>query len=814
MKEQLSLYKCRWLNTFLLLVLIPFFGYSQKTVTVIDKNQTPLIGVFVLYAGNQTVTGYQGKFTVTDSINQTDIIELQYLGFEDLKLNWQEIVNRNYKIEMKADDNLLDEIVIIGRNGLRKEELPFEISRISSQEIIASNIQTTADALQMNGETYIQKSQMGGGSPVVRGFEANKLLLVVDGVRMNNAIYRNGHLQNAITIDADILDQIEVIYGPGSLMYGSEALGGVVHFETQSPKLVFDGLPYHSMTAATRYNTSNDEKSVHLQHQYSGRKFGVMTALSFSDFDDLRSGRNQYEAYPQFGLRSTIAERINGEDTILSNPDPFIQKGTAYHQSDFFQKWVFGLSKKLKLELNLQHSRSGNIPRYDNLIEERNDSLRYTEWYYGPQIRTLISPRISYLQSTPLFDKMLVILSYQEIHEDRVSRIFNNPLREFQNEKVDVFGVTLDLKKRLHKNHHLDYGLDFHHNEVLSEAQAANIETGELADILTRYPSGGSSMDNGGLYVNYRMQNDNNTIVWNNGLRWSYQNVSFSYNQSDPFVWPDYFYSGIKSSSSALVGITGLNINTKPWLFKLSTGTAFRSPNVDDLAKIRVNNEEITVPNPDLRSEKVWNNEISINYRTSEFSFGITGFYTRLADAIVRSEFSLPDGSDYYFIGQDSFLVTANVNASSGIIKGLSANMHWTITPQVSLQNAFSILNGTAKDEEGTETPLGHIPPAYGSGYLAYDKGRYSGKFRYRYNAWKNIEDFGGSVDNPELATKDGSPAWIIFNLESQYQINARWTMTLGLNNILDQHYRPFASGLSGPGRHISVGLRYHADKI
>ncbi|NJN34367.1 MAG: TonB-dependent receptor plug domain-containing protein [Saprospiraceae bacterium] len=71
----------------------------------------------------------------------------------------------------------------------------------------------------------------------MRGFEASRVLLVVDGVRMNNLIYRSGHLQNAITVDQNMLDRVEVLFGTASTVYGSDALGGVVHFFTKKPLL-------------------------------------------------------------------------------------------------------------------------------------------------------------------------------------------------------------------------------------------------------------------------------------------------------------------------------------------------------------------------------------------------------------------------------------------------------------------------------------------------------------------------------------------------------------------------------------------------
>jgi len=78
-----------------------------------------------------------------------------------------------------------------------------------------------------------------------------------------------------------------------------------------------------------------------------------------------------------------------------------------------------------------------------------------------------------------------------------------------------------------------------------------------------------------------------------------------------------------------------------------------------------------------------------------------------------------------------------------------------------------------------------------------------------RYNGWKNIEDYGGSVDNPELATADGSPSFAVLSTGLDWQINESWSLTAGINNILDTHYRAFSSGVSGAGRHIHAALSY-----
>ena len=129
-----------------------------------------------------------------------------------------------------SEINLNEITVSATKFAEHKKYIPQQVLTISAKKMAFFNQQTTAELLTHTGNVLVQKSQLGGGSPVIRGFEANKVLLVVDGVRMNNAIFRGGHLQNVITMDNTILDKTEILFGPSSVMYGSDALGGVIAF--------------------------------------------------------------------------------------------------------------------------------------------------------------------------------------------------------------------------------------------------------------------------------------------------------------------------------------------------------------------------------------------------------------------------------------------------------------------------------------------------------------------------------------------------------------------------------------------------------
>ena len=810
MKRRHSVFSCLWLSLILTAQLA-----AQDKITVYDELGNPLIGVYIVNGDEATVTNDNGEAEFF--MSEATPVSFHYMGYQELELSVGDIRKASNLIRLYPDEKLLEEVVIYGRTDAREIELPYQVTRMKSEEIFSSNAQNSADALSFNPGVYVQKSQLGGGSPVLRGFEANKVLLVVDGVRLNNAIYRNGHLQNAITIDPAVLDQLEVIFGAGSLLYGSEALGGVVHFRTKNPLLALkEGeTQSHSLNAHIRYASADNENTYHIDHTFAKQKWAVLSSASYTNRGDLRTGSRRDEAFPDFGKREWFVDQVDGQDVQVDNPNENVQVGTGYSQLDLLQKWVYQPSSLLKTELNLQYSTSTDIPRYDNLIALRNGAPRFGQWDYGPQNRLLISPRVQWQADNTLFDKLTLITSFQDISEVRISRNFQSADRETQDESVQVYGATLDFSKKLGERQKFSYGLDYHHNAVNSVANLTDINTGTVSLAITRYPNGHSTQKNFGVFAQHSVEFLESKVVWINGLRYTRQNTFLQYENDGTVAWPDYFFDGISSDNSALVGISGLNVVLDKWKFKASTGSSFRSPNVDDLAKIRINGGEITIPNTDLAPERVWNTELTVAYESTLFSLGVTGYYSLLTDAIIREELPFFDGSNELIMGPDTLTTTANVNANSGNIRGVTIYGQASFTSRLKFNGSVSIQGGTAITEDGESQPLGHIPPTYGNFSLSYTWPRITLTAQHRFNAWKRIEDYGGSVDNSDLGAIDsdgnevGSPSWQVLSLSAQATLSEQLTFNLALENIFDQHYRPFASGVSGAGRHVVLALRY-----
>ncbi|WP_462254149.1 TonB-dependent receptor plug domain-containing protein, partial [Ferruginibacter sp.] len=290
----------------------------------------------------------------------------------------------------------LEEVVVSSSNFIeKKRNIAQKIDIISSKTIAQNNAQNTGDLLINTGKVFVQKSQQGGSSPVLRGFEASRVLLVIDGVRMNNAIYRSGHLQNVITTDQNSLSRVEVMYGPSSTVYGSDALGGTIHLITKVPILSGHKKFLTTGTGFTRYSSVNDEKTVHADASIGGKKFAWFQAYNYSDFGDLKIGSNYNSKYPNFGRRSQYIDRVNGVDSVITNSDDRVQKFSGYKQWDITQKFLFKQNENITHSVNFQLSNTNNVPRYDRLQDTKNfggsigTTLRFAEWYYGPQKRLM-----------------------------------------------------------------------------------------------------------------------------------------------------------------------------------------------------------------------------------------------------------------------------------------------------------------------------------------------------------------------------------------------------------------------------------------
>ncbi|MEL6390199.1 MAG: TonB-dependent receptor [Bacteroidota bacterium] len=791
------------------LTLLSSIGLYSQVVTFVDENGIPVSGALCYTDDHEIneISDGNGQIILT-GVSGNPLLQVQILGFKSEEIFYSRLTEGVDTIQLMVDDLQMEEIVIFGRRGVLQDDIPYQIKSITQKEISSTNAQTSADALAQHADIYLQKSQMGGGSPLVRGFEANRVLLVVDGVRMNNAIYRSGHVQNAITVDASVLDQLSVIFGPNSLAYGSDALGGVVSFDTKDPAI---GRQASEVNFFSRYSSANQERAMHVDYSVGGQSFGSLTSVTAVDFDDLRSGSRRDSRFPDFGKRLLFQDRIGNEDVISRNPNPNIQIGTGYGQLDLLQKFSWVPSANHHLKANIQYSTSSDIPRYDNLSELKGDVLRWAEWDYGPQNRWLTSLEYQQYADNIFFDDLTIIGALQRIDEDRITRLWQSTQRIHQREDVHVSSLTVDASKEITELIRLTYGTDLQYNSISSTATNEDIITGDReSNVLTRYASGANRYTTLGGYITLSGQSRSRSLRYLAGLRYSGIRYELLYDRDDPVSWPDVFYEGIEGSTSALTWSVGANWDFAPkWKSRLMISTAFRAPNIDDLSKIRINANEISFPNVNLKPERSQNIELGLGHEFSDrWRVDGTVFYTKLDDAILRKDGLGPNGQSIWINEGEQLRIVQNQNAQQAEIYGYSLNAAVNLGQTAKLSGSINKTIGKELLDPGRSAPLAHIPPTYGHLSASMETNRWNLELIWRYNVAKDINDFGGSVDNPDLATPIGSLGWSTWNLYTNYQLSDHLQIDVGLENITDLHYRSFGSGVSAPGRNIIVAVR------
>ncbi len=823
--SQLSCLK--WLNL-VLLTLSSFFLSAQNLldIQVFNEDQQPISFIHIVNKTTPSIeiTDDNGRASIGFS-SIYDSIEVRCIGYEMVNTTIRNLQFHNGKIHLQPFTYFNQTATVIGRMGLKQEELPYEIINITKQKINTVASSNTADVLSQSADIFIQKSQGGGGSPILRGFEANKLLLVVDGTRLNNTIYRSGHLHNVLSVDPSTIDRIEVILGPNALLYGSDALGGVIHFKTKTPLVPLDSSRKEWNTTA-RITSATREKTLHFDGSWARGKNSFITGLSYSSFGDILSGKSSRDKYKEWGKRAFYVKNIDGKDSIIENPNPYLQRGTAYQQWHFLQKWKYFLSQKAQITTNVQYTSSSDIPRYDQLNLLKNNLPKWADWHYGPLARGLASITYTSHQSHLFSDKMKIIAAYQKVSEERVKRKLFHTNESHNLENLHIFSFTGDFQKQFNQllESELSYGVDLQYEKLNSTAFSKDI-TNQVtsSDILTRYPDGNNTALNGGIYA-LMNASLNNQLKIQGGLRWSYSKINISYENQNLIRWPIIYYQGIVNTNDALTGSIGMNwLPDSSWVIRMLLGTAYRTPNIDDIAKIRIKNGEILIPNPDLKPEWTQNLELGItkNIHPSDqivCTIGVTGFFTRLRDAIVRRDFQLPNGQNTWLIDGDNYIVRSNINASQGQIKGGSLVFKANYGDRWSLESGFNKIVGDALSTLNvSKQPLAHIPPTYGSILIDYSNPikyhdlHLNASLRFRFNSPKPIEDYApDSSDNPQYATSDGTPAWQTWDLGIIIKKNKIWQVQLGVNNLLDTQYRPFASGVNAPGRNFYLGIQHH----
>ncbi len=785
-------------------------GFSQN-LTIIDENNKPVIGASIFSdLSNYETTDKNGNVSL-DKFSRSDTLTIKQYGFKEEKLPKSKLKNT---LILLYDNELLDEVVISASKFSQKfREVPKKVTQINRSMIEFTNPMTSADLLERGGYVYIQKSQLGGGSPMIRGLSTNRLVLSVDGVRLNNAIFRSGNIHNVISISPMNIENTEVIMGSASVLYGSDAIGGVMNFYTKKAKLSNDSNPNIQININSRYSSASNEKMYHIDFNYGLEKIAFLSSFSKSDFDDLTMGIHGPSDY----LRPNyVTQNSAGDDILVTNSKPRVQRNTGYSQTNFMQKVLYEPNEDLSIDIGIHFSKTGNIPRYDRLIRtNENEGLYYSEWYYGPQEWLLINSQLTFIpKETKFYDELKFGSSFQRFSESRNSRRFSDSFLKSREEELDIFSLNLDFFKKISENSNITYGLEMIENKIGSFAKSINISDLSETPISTRYPDN-SSLNSLGLYVNYKTKIIED-VFFQSGVRYSSTVLKSDLSQNNSYY--DFMYENTTLENGAFVGGIGLswvrNIYNN-WKFNINT--AFRSPNIDDLAKVFDSEPgSVVVPNPDLKPERSFGLEFGGYFRTkNNIELDFSSYVTYLYNSFIRDDFTLSNGVSEIIYDGELSQIQALQNSSKSFIYGIEFGINMFLNKNFRMKSQHNLIAGYELDDLPFGMPVRHIPPNYGNFHLIYNNRDFTIDTYLNYNSkisFNNLAESERAKPYMYALDENGnpySPSWMTFNVRSKYSFSKMLNINFTVENITNKLYRPYSSGISAPGINFIFSFSY-----
>lgn len=765
----------------------------------------PLAGVTVAAPGMPfRFTNAEGTADLTGMVAYGPLT-FRLEGYADRLLPADSLQRTGFIVWLEFAGLALDQVVISASRWLQPgHAAPGRVIGLSAADIAFAQPQTSADLLAATGEVFIQKSQQGGGSPMIRGFAANRLLYAVDGVRMNTAIFRSGNLQNVISIDPFEVDRAEVLFGPGSVMYGSDAIGGVMHFQTLTPRFSDKNTPLTEGAATARISSANREQTAHLHAAIGWKRWALLVSATHADFGDLRMGRFGPDAY----LRPWYVQRIDSTDRIVTNPDPLVQRPTAYAQFNGMAKLRFAPRPNWDLQLALRQSATTDYDRYDRLLLTRRGLPRSAEWRYGPQVWRMAVFSVDHRRKTLLYDAFSLKIASQLFEESRIDRNFNDPIRRSRVETVNAWSANADLRKRISHRAELFFGGETVWNHVASSGRDLHILTGVLADGPARYPQ--ADWFSAAAYA---------SAQWQWAEKWALQ-AGARYNAFGlDAVFDTRFYPfPFETSRSRQQGFTGqTSVTWRPsaqWVISGSLANGFRAPNVDDSGKVFDSQPgAVITPNPNLGAEYAWNAELNASRRFGAVRAEVTAYYTLLDGAMVRRNFTLNGLDSIEYSGVLS-QVQAIQNAAQARVFGLLAAVDGRWPSGWGFSSRFNYQRGREQLDDGTESPLRHAGPWFGITRVHFTQSRYRLEANVQYSGavpWDRLPEEARA--SPHLFAPDAngnpwSPGWYTVNVRAEFRVTSQVSVFSGAENLTDQRYRTYSSGLAAPGRNVSLAVR------
>ena len=652
-----------------------------------------------------------------------------------------------------ADTIRLDAVVVIGQ---RVEEAlsdrPEAISVMNFQQLESLSPMSMPDAMVSMPGVFMQKTNHGGGSPVVRGLTGYHTLIMVDGIRLNNAIFRSGPNQYLNTVDPLMIDQIEVLRGPGSVQYGTDAIGGTIYLRSGKPHFSIDGLKM-SGAIYSKWLNRNMEKTGRAQLQLSSQKFAVMAGFTRKDFGNIVAGGNLGK------LDYTGYDEYSADVKALVKLGPFQTLSIAW-----------------------QHHKQNDIQLYHKLV-----SGEYSTYTYDPQLRDLVYLRHEITRSHSVFSGFRTTLSMNQSDETRKKHKTGSEDIYTEQDLVRSYSFTFECLTSKAKNWQGVTGFEVYYDQVSSSTNKSSLVSGIDSTFRGLYPES-SSVRNMSVFSLHTLSRG--IFELRAGLRYNHFMLGLT----------DEIFGDLSIKPDALVGSLGASCRVfRNTDFSFSIHSAFRAPNINDLSSFGIADFRYEIPNFELSPEKSLNKELGIKITRSFISGALYLYHNKLTNLMtsVKSTFQ----------GQDSIegvKVYTRENVGKAYIQGIEGELQVRPRRYLSLNSylVYTYGKNVARDE-----PLRRIPPLNGLVGIHLDVVKNLEIVTEWQFAVTQDRLSSGDMDDSRIP-EGGTPGWNVLNCRFSYRIGGLLLNT-GLLNIFDEAYRTHGSGVDGIGRSIFISLLF-----
>jgi hemoglobin/transferrin/lactoferrin receptor protein len=751
--------KVKFCFLFLFLLATQFLCAQRLIGSVEDKiTGLPLESVHIQIVNSAigTFTDKVGGFTFSEFPEGKRLIRISSIGYTTAEVVVQQ-GDTHLKISLEPSALLLNNGVTV--TAQRHERLSFEVSQsvttLTADELTKKHSRSTPEALMNESGIWVQKTNHGGGSPVIRGLVGNQVLLLVDGIRLNNATYRYGPNQYLSTIDPGMIDRIDAIRGSGSVLYGSDALGGVIQVLSKTPSFSNEGLKVTGNLSG-KWMSAGMEQSGRAETEIRTDKIAFIGGYSARNFGDVLAG---------------------GSLGVL---DP-----TGYNERSGDAKLLVRTGSSGILTAAFQQLTQHDVPRYDQVVQGG-----YSIFDFEPQTRQLSYVRWEAFSKNPWLQSLRVTGSYNRSIEGTNSQKNNSNDFKTQRDEVNTTGMIAEIISAPLAQWTIQSGVEYYFDKVYSTASTTNLISNTETNQRGSYADG-STASNFAVFTNH--QYEVSKFQFLAGARFNGATVSVV----------DKTFGDQKITPNALVGNVGVMMKVNKGLHAfISSNTGFRAPNVDDMSKFgTVESGVFEIPSAGLSPEKSLGVETGLKFNQKKFSGTFALYQTNLSDLIDRVPAT--------YLGENTYegrTVYQKQNVGEARLRGFEAEAEVRLLKSL---GAFGNITYTYGENITKSEPMRRIPPLFGRVGLRYQ--HVSGFWMKAEWAAAGEQDrlAAGDKSDVRIAVRleDGvMPSWNILNLYAGYTYKS-FTLNLIGQNLFNQAYRVYASGIDGYGRSMGLSL-------